>query len=733
MAEEETIPSSIETAIDNSIDAPSKPKRSRRRQPSYQIVGESKIPVSKATGAVWKSRKGMAVKAMGDLPTAWDEAIEYYTNDQLGHRVIREDKGGSENLVGAQHLSDDWSETENIVFSNVSTMVPALYSRNPRVEITANNEAEKPFAVTLERLVNTIAGRKGHPGINLKPKAKRCVVTSLLTNRSWIQIGWVFKAESSEEALRDLEKLAAQLEKAKDNKKIEEIEGKITALESTVDILEPSGPTAKYRGPNRVLIDPNAEEVDLTDANWIMTWDFLPTEFLLARFAKKNKKSGQQTSIFEPTHVMKLSKEKDSAHEEITNFQLFTEDAKGETFGFEDEDAFRKAKYTKVWFVWDKVTRRVLMYNDNDWTWPIWVWDDPLRLDRFYPFYPLTFYESPVGVNSKGEVTYYLDQQDAINEINSEERVSRRWARRNVFFDSNRVDRADVEMILNGPDGTARGVNLPEGMKLQDVIDTIVPPSLKYKELFDKQPKLEAIDRISSVGAVMRGEQFKTNTTNDAVQANVGASNIRTDEKADQIEDWIGEVLWGIAQLCLQHMTPEQVAELIDVIKGEGEWKNMTPEEIKSTLSMTVVGGSTKKPTSKAKKEEALELGQVLGQFVNAAPGPVLKIMLKAMQEAFDEVVIRDEDWEEIEQAIAGQQQAGPGGTGGAQGNATAGAPQQNVQGAPAPVGANGGQPQDIEQLLASIPPELKGQIVELIRSGVPAEQAIQQVTQQKG
>ena len=181
---DDPIPASIESAIDDSIDAPSKPKKSKKRQPIFQVVGESKIPVSKATGSLWKSRKSMAIKAMGDLPTAWEEAIKYYTNDQLGHRIVRDEGDASGNLAGSQHLSDDWSETENIVFANASTMVPALYSRNPRVEITTNTQDEKAFAVTLERLVNTIAGRKASPGINLKPKVFR----KLLSLYTWVLV-----------------------------------------------------------------------------------------------------------------------------------------------------------------------------------------------------------------------------------------------------------------------------------------------------------------------------------------------------------------------------------------------------------------------------------------------------------------------------------------------------------------------------------------------------------------
>jgi hypothetical protein len=708
MADElDQLPVEVEANIEQSL-----PKQPRTRKtkvaPSYQVIGDSKIPVAKVTGTVWKSRMEQAKKHTEDVREAWLEAIRYFENDQLNHRTPQEHASGND--VGNQKLNDNITETENVVFANVTTMVPALYAKNPEAEFTAIRSGDEGLATLLERLVNALGGRKHAPGFNLKPKAKRGVVTTLLTNRSFIKIGWINKQESSEQALQDLTDLAKKLQKAKTTKELNEIEGQIQALEESIDILQPSGPFAKFRGPMDIFIDPNAKEIDLTDANWVIEEDILPTTFILAKYA--NKSGNEYKSIYKSTHVMKVSigGSEDEDDKSADNFSLF-DDGKdtAKTFGFDNEIAFERAKMTKVYYVWDKVTRRVLMYNAKDWTWPIWVWDDPLQLDCFYPYYPLTFFESPSGPLTKGEVSYYLDQQDAINEISDETKRFRKWARRNIWYNENYIDKEQAAAVLNGDDGTARGVSLPEGVKFDELIGSIAPPSVQHDKMFDKQNYYDAIDRISSVGEVLRGGQFKTNTNKSAVDANVGASNMRVDEKADQIEDWIGQIYWGIAQLCLMNMPQEQVAQIV----GEEEaaqWQNMSPQEI-STLSHTVLGGSTKKPTSQAKKEEALELGQVLGQFVNAAPGPVLKLMLQSMEKAFDEITIREEDWAELQEAID----------------------QQSGKEAPPQEGQAGGQndistasPEQLQQLLQQLPPEIKQQVKSAIDSGVSPKEALQ-------
>ena len=176
---DETIPEDVNQLVEESLGeaAPSKRSRKKKRGPSYKMVGDSKIPVAKSLGKVWKSRYELAKKNHSELSEAWEEAIRYYENDQQGHRAGRENQSG--NTIGNQRLNTNITETENVVFANVTTMVPALYSRNPKAEFTSHREADKRFATILERLVNVIGQRKAAPGMNIKPKAKRSVVTTL--------------------------------------------------------------------------------------------------------------------------------------------------------------------------------------------------------------------------------------------------------------------------------------------------------------------------------------------------------------------------------------------------------------------------------------------------------------------------------------------------------------------------------------------------------------------------
>jgi len=673
--------------------------------PSYQVVGtDSKIPVSKSHGNLWKSRMraAMAKRVKNNDVESWHEAVKYYKHDQLDFRAENIEASRSDPI--ARKYGRHFRETENIVFANTSALVPAIYSKNPNIEVTVIKGENKDLATVGERLINVLLSKRASPGVNLKPKARRSVVSTALKNISYIETGYTFKKDSSQQAMEEMTQLAMDLQNAKTPQEIEEVEGKLVAMEEKIDLLRPSGPWCKFRRPEQVLRDPDSEGEELSDCKWVMIWEYVSTSWLEAVFFD-DKKNGSTKSIYKPTHILNAGGEgRNDAESEIDTFSLLDDDnqSSGSEYGYEDEDSYRKARRTKVYYVWDKVTRRIYMYNSGNWTWPIWVWDDYLHLDTFFPLSQLVFYTDPEEGIAKGEVVYYLDQQDAINEINSEFRFARQQAKNNLVYDKNRGNREDIEKLIKGDESVAVGIDVPEGYSLKDVLQSVVPPSMQYAELFDKRSQYEAIDRISSVTGVMRGTEFKTNTTNQAINQYTNSTQSRLDEKIDAIEDYVGDIGWKILQLCLQFMDKEQVVSLI----GErgSVWVNMAAADIQANIQMRIIGGSSIKPTSQVKKQMALEVGQVLGQFVNAAPQAVTSVMLKVFSNAFEEIVITEEDWASVAQSMA--QPA-----------------QQPGQGSP-----QGGQGDDIEQVISKLPPEAQQAVQQAIEKGVPPDVAVQKV-----
>lgn len=694
-------------------------------EPSYKMSGDSKIPVSKHRGKMWSSRRECSIKAYENVRHAWKQAFDYYRNDQMNHRS---DTSGGESRgntpVNTRNKNKAFCEVENLVYANVTTLLPITYAKNPEVEVTSKSDQLKDIGEVLEGLLNQISSKRSSPGINLKPKARRCILNAELTNHGWLKIGWNLKEHASEMAMQELQKLSEELMEAKSEKEIKAAEQKISALEAKVDFLSPTGATAKVISPFNIHLDPTGSEMDLSDRNWLVEDDMLPTDYLNAVFGKE-KDNGEDTkkefdSIYKPTHVLPAGNDKsnNSTQDMVDNFQLLSskddETSDHNSYGYGTLEAFKKGCFTEVSWVWDKVTRRVELYARNNWEWPIWVWDDPLQLQEFYPYYCLSFYNDPDGAPTKGEVTYYLDQQDAINEINSEESTARWRVMNNVFFRKGAMNNPeDLEKALSNPDNMKHGLDISDSVNdLNQVFLDMPMPFAKYPQLFDnaKQNKYQAINRISSMNDVMSGMQFKTNTTNKAIDSYQQSSSIRIDEKIDLIEDFLGAVYWGLTQICLLNMDRNMVEKITS--KPAEAWPEMiTPNEL-AFLSLRLVGGSTVKPTSRAKKEEAVSLAQALGQFANAAPMAVV-FMMEVLEKAFDEIVMSDEKWDQLVQSVQ-QSQMNTGGTG------------QGPAGA-AEGGATGG---GAEQPL---PPEVEAAIQQAVAQGIPEDVAIQMVMEKIG
>lgn len=704
---------------------------------SYKMIGSSRIPVPRATGALFKSRKDIAIGRLKKKKTieAWDEAIAYYKNDHAGKRTRTNPDnpggGSEENFAGGGH-----SATENIVFANVSAVVPAIYAKNPDVSVrSTRGESEYEFARVAQRLLRTLIQKRTAPGINLKPIARRAVVTTTLCNVSYVEVGYTLREHSSDATMQEIMQLSQNLEKAKSPQEVEAIEGEIAALVEKVDLLSPSGPWCKFRGPKDVIVDPDAMSPDLSDAKWIMIKDYVDTSFLNAVYRQKDK-DGKLVSVYKPTHVLRASSDAGTTaagHDiEINSFSLLDESAGDnyQDYGFDDHHSYLSAQRTKVWYVWDKTTRRQLMYADNDWTWPIWVWDDPYGLEEFFPIYPLAFHTDPEDFYARGEVSYYLDQQDEVNHINSQIKRMRHRVSNTIIYNKSVVqDENSLRSVIQpaSKDGvTLIGVNIDPQIPLSGVVASAPTPALDHPQLFDKSRLLEAIDRVSGVSAVLKNVEYKTNTTNRAIESYEANTQTRLDEKIDAVEELIGRVAHAILVMCLQFMTREEVTELIGPEDAEVWPAAMSATEARKAFELTVIGGSSLKPTSQARKNNAMEMSQVLGQF--AANNPVaFYLSIRVLSRAFgDEFDLNNKDWNElmqsVEQQLGQMQQPQQGGEGGAPAPAQQDA--QQSQGGPQQVIAQ------LEQALMQMPPELQQQVGQAIAEGVPLSEILKQLQQ---
>jgi hypothetical protein len=279
--------------------------------------------------------------------------------------------------------------------------------------------------------------------------------------------------------------------------------------------------------------------------------------------------------------------------------------------------------------------------------------------------------------------------------------------RRSVFdffffnTDAASSNRAEVEQFLeairsNSPTqkhivGVAAGEK-----KVSEMIEAFVPPSAQYEPLFMKEPVLEAVNRITNTSDALRGVQFKTNTNVASVTSYQESMRLSVGAKVDVIEDAVADLAVALAELCVQFMDQLQIEGLVGP-KHAAAWTNMTVPEFNANYSLELIAGSMEKPNSVFKKKEAIEVAQAVGQFARAAPGAVMRIMLRVLEQAFTEVVIKPEDWAMLDQEVQANLMKG-----------------QSVGGQP---------PVEGEDLASQLSPEDKQQIVQMRQQGASDDQ----------
>lgn len=678
------------------LDDTTAPQSPEPDQPLYRVYEDSRLAISSAVGKVWKNKLDAALKAYADVMDVWTTVIQYYNNDQT--KIHQSPRG----------VFKRGDNTENVIFSNLNVMLPAVYGKDPNITCSTIDKQDEPFCQALQALINELFRRK--TALGAKPKIKKACGIGLLTNQGILKLTFTKKDDSREYALNEMQRITNELAHAEDAQAVDELYGELEALEMNMEVLEPSGPGLGNVLPHNLIIDPYAEQPDAMDAMWMIERTFINTAALNARYTKREDDQDDKSTrvlVYKPTHKASFSK---GAGNRDDGLGMVMEALNhGDDSSDDERKAYIDLYYSECYLVWDKATRRVMLFHKDDWKWPIWVWDDPLGITRFFPYFVFGFSLSTGGTTSVGETAYILDHQDEINDINRQVARIRRSIFDFFFYNSDITNADEVEKLLNavrGGTATSKhvvGVRAGE-RKVSDLIETLLPPAANYEKFFDKQGLLDAINRITNTSDALRGVQFRTNTNVASVNSYQESMRLSVGAKVDVVEDIVGEIAVALSELCVVHFDETTVAGYIGETLAKA-WQQMDIATFNSTYSVNLVAGSLEKPNSVFKKKEAVEIAQAIGQFARAAPGAALRIILRVLEQAFTEVVIKKEDWDALDQEVAAATQKGI---------------STGAQGTP-----------DLQTAAQNLPPEVKQQVVQMHQQGVPDQQIIQYIQQQ--
>lgn len=604
-----------------------------------RLLGENAIPIAPNTGERFRIKFEEGLLALKEKHEEWLKNIELYTN-----------KAGIVNNVAV----------ENLVRITIETLVDFSYMKNPSAEFSAYDAKDKDFADLVQKIVMALINKKYSPGINLQPKIIKQMIFAHLTNFGVLELTYQGNFGSYEEVFDLNEKVKSKISTEEDPERLEALYGHLSVLQDELENRNHMGIGVRYRSPFSLIVDAKTENLDLSDADVVMVRDALDINHIRAEYGYFDEEENCYYYRYDANKKLPLEagevKETRTDTEKRILSQILS--------AVDSEQAQLRIKNTvNVVWVYDKITKQKYLYLEDSWETPLWVYADEMELSRFFPFFILAFSTPIASVVQSGEVAHYAAFQEEINTIGAQLSKVRRTGFNRLLYNSAMFDKQEVEKLmsfLNDPSikTKALGVKIKDvNIPLSEILEPVKLPTTQFKELFDTSTLREALAKTTRVSEAAKGAEYKTNTTNQAIASYNETTNNRLEGLTAKIEAVVEDLLWAIAEISVSKMTELQVQELL----SEEDAKAFTSISVKDfniRHQIVLAAGSTEKPTSLSKKQEAIQVIQMLGQFGTAAPRTVMSLVTRLLRSAFSKTLVTDKDIALMEQeGQAGLQQ----------------------------------------------------------------------------
>lgn len=626
------------------------------QKPSYTLVGDASIPVSKKSGRRWKERIDGALTAFDPQRQSWQQSYNAYRACSSSGLKFDGD------IPVDVYFANDTDE--NLTREAVKTILRTSYSSNPDVNIATVDQSDDDALQMYSAVIGQLLNRVNYPGLNGKARIRRWIMNGHLTNFGVLRLDYQAASGSRQEAAEQLLRLQEEVSHEKDMVKLEELYAELEIAEEQLSTTREAGLCLDNKRSVDIVIDPDTTYLDLSDCKWLDEIQWISDAYIKKRFLKKD----------EHGVWVRISDGKppgsgfDTGRSESGND--LRDDIVATILGATPEsvDRERNKDRTKCHLIWDKLTKQVSLWIDGSWDVPLYVWQDDLKLSRFYPYFIMAFTEPLDTIIQEGEQAQYAGHEKEVNKINKRVAWLRKIAFGALIYNSKKVNAKQVEKLIqhlrNPEEFEAFGIDWPAELKLKEMFDLFVPPDAELQVLYDKTDLMKTVDRVNSQSEVSKGGQFKTNTTNKAVEAYSQQSASVKNELTDAIEDAMTDLVWAMLEIVASKYTTEQITSLVgpDLAKF---FQPMTVEEFNYTYSAEVAPGTTEKPTSDNMKQEAMQVAQAIGQVGQATPMASLMIIIRMFKKAFSNFTFTKADEELMTQEAQANLQKGvstPGG-----------------------------------------------------------------------
>lgn len=601
-----------------------------------RLLPEAAIPIPKAMEKIFETRYQQSSKFLDKYHKDWKKSFNYFQGEPV--------------TANTEIGEDEEFPKENIVRTTVETLVDFTYMRNPDVEITALDNASKDMEKLLTTAVKNLVNRRGAKSLNLRAKMIKMIVYSHLSNMGILRLDFQEQQGSLEEAQQVYRAAQQKIKSAQDADEAAAYYDALDKIHEEFSQRSPFGITVANVSPFNLRIDPKCQNSDFSDADWIMEDDIMTIGHIRSEYMTYDETDGIYRFRYDPNVIFNDAEKPERTDASVA--QQIISDLMPELD--EDQKKIITEDGIPVVWVWDRATNQKYLYMQDQWKTPLWVWENSLNLSRFFPYFMLPFSTPLSSVVQRSEVSHYIPFQYEINEINRQMSRYRRLVFSLFLYDSTSIDSKEVDKLFTeiqraSNEIRALGVKLRDKDKsLSEALEPFVMPSVQFTPAFDKNDLKEGVQNQTRISEALRGMEFRTNTTNDAIATYNQFAQTRLDSLTDRIEQVVEELFWAICELIVSKFDNNTITNLVTEELAEN-FTSMSVEELNEQFALVVAAGSTEKPTSRAKKQEAMMILQILGQYGSGAPMTTMSLAMRMLRSAFSRAMVTDEDLKTLE------------------------------------------------------------------------------------
>lgn len=503
--------------------------------------------------------------------------------------------------------------TDNIIFSNIKTIMPAINFRNPKVLVKAE---KKPFPLKTGELFDTIAAsiileiilNYYYKKLETKREVDKCLMDALVTFRGIMFTGYTVKTEKI-------------------------VKGETIEVN---ELIRSDSPFTMRISPRDFRVDPEAEDSHLEDGEWIAIRHVDKLSDIKAQSKGSNPKFINVGDLKTNFRVDTDFRNKDKVKKDLGASEGSTKDSK----------LWDRVEW---WALWNKRTQRVVGLVDSHEK-EIMNRKWPLDYDGGFPVDVLYFNENPDEALPIADLQIYIDSQDEVNRLLSLQLEHvRRVSQRKFIGRAGAFTAEEKRKITHGGDGVIAEVS--EG-SVAGALEPLKDATISQDLYITINGRKNAIREESGVSRIESGGAEKFDTATEPALIAQGTEN-RRDDRTSQLEDFLSHIMRKMGKVLQQTLrkrefplTNEQFVDAESIIPTKVEsiagpsakvlmpWITASKDDIQGEYEFSVEVGSTRPINQETRKRDAMGIYNILLQnpIVNQDEN------IKRLLEAFPEV-----------------------------------------------------------------------------------------------